>query len=84
MLGSGAHGIVRAAQEVSTGQWVAIKVMPASVLGLIAKELIAQKKVDHPNIARLHMTQVDLDRKRVYMVMVRSPSMLHPRRAADA
>ena len=69
MLGSGAHGIVRAAVELKTSKWVAIKVMPASVLGAVAKELIAQKRVDHPNIVKLLGTQVDLDRKRVYMLM---------------
>ena len=70
MLGSGAHGIVRAAMEVKSGKWFAIKVMPASVLGAVAKELIALKRVDHPNIVKLHGTQVDLDKKRVYMIMV--------------
>jgi hypothetical protein len=44
--------------------------MPASVLGAVAKELIALKRVDHPNIVKLHGTQVDLDKKRVYMIMV--------------
>jgi hypothetical protein len=37
MLGSGAHGIVRAAMEVKSGKWFAIKVMPESVLGAVAK-----------------------------------------------
>ena len=74
MLGSGAHGVVRAALELDTKKWVAVKVMPASVLGAVAKELIAQKKVDHPNIVKLLGTQVDLDRRRVYMVMVRARS----------
>jgi hypothetical protein len=69
MLGAGAHGIVRAARHVVTGEVVAIKIMPASVLGAIAKELIAQAKMDHPHIVRLHATQVDLDRRRVYMIM---------------
>ena len=69
LLGSGAHGVVRAARHVETGELVAVKVMPASVLAHIAKELIAQAKMHHPNIVQLHTTQVDLDRKRVYMVM---------------
>lgn len=72
MLGSGAHGIVRAALDVRNNKWVAIKVMPAALLGAVAKELIAQKRVDHPNIVKLMGTQVDLDKKRVYMVMVRA------------
>ena len=71
MLGAGAHGIVRAAQNKDTGEWVAVKLMPTSVLGAITKELIALAKVEHPNIVRLMGTQVDLDNKRVYMVMVR-------------
>ena len=69
LLGSGAHGIVRAARHKVTQELVAIKVMPTSVLAAVAKELIAQARVDHPSIVRLMGTQVDLDRKRVYMVM---------------
>ena len=69
LLGSGAHGVVRAARHVETGDLVAVKVMPASVLAAIAKELIAQAKMHHPNIVQLHTTQVDLDKRRVYMVM---------------
>ena len=48
--GSGAHGVVRAARHVTHGDLVAVKVMPASVLGAVAKELIAQAKMHHPNI----------------------------------
>ena len=32
LLGAGAHGLVRAAREVSSGAFVAVKVMPATVL----------------------------------------------------
>ena len=69
LLGAGAHGVVRGARHVVTGEVVAIKIMPASVLGAVAKELIAQAKMQHPNIVQLHLTQVDLDRRRVYMIM---------------
>ena len=69
LLGSGAHGIVRAARHVETGELVAVKVMPASVLATVAKELIVQARMHHPNIVQLYTTQVDLDRRRVYMVM---------------
>lgn len=69
VLGSGAHGVVRVARDVNTGQAVAIKVMATSMLGSMAKELIAQSKVRHPNVVQLMGTQVDLDQKRVFMVM---------------
>lgn len=69
LLGSGAHGVVRAARHVTHGDLVAVKVMPASVLGAVAKELIAQAKMHHPNIVQLYSTQVDLDKRRVYMLM---------------
>ena len=64
LLGSGAHGVVRAARHVESGEFVAVKVMPASVLASVAKELIAQAKMHHPNIVELYTTQVDLDKKR--------------------
>ena len=48
---------------------VAVKVMPASVLSSVAKELIAQAKMSHPHIVQLHATHVDLDRGRVYMIL---------------
>jgi len=73
MLGSGAHGVVRVARDVKTGEAVAIKVMAASMLGAIAKELIAQGKMSHPHVVRLLGTQVDLDKRRVYMIMELCP-----------
>ncbi|KAL1523470.1 hypothetical protein AB1Y20_018408 [Prymnesium parvum] len=69
MLGNGAHGIVRVARHVDTGECVAIKIMSAATLGSLAKELTAQGKLDHPHIIKLLGTQVDLDKRRVYMVM---------------
>lgn len=69
LLGAGAHGVVRAARHVRTGEMVAVKVMPASVLSSVAKELIAQAKMSHPHIVQLHATHVDLDRGRVYMIL---------------
>ena len=68
-LGCGAHGVVRVARHVKTGEHVAVKVMPALLLGAVAKELTAQGKLHHPHIVELHGTQVDLDRGRVFMVM---------------
>ena len=52
---------------------VAIKVMAASMLGSVAKELVAQGKLIHPHVVRLNGTQVDLDKRRVYMVMELCP-----------
>lgn len=69
MLGSGAHGVVRVARDVKTGETVAIKVMTTSMLEGLAKELIAQGKLNHPHIVQLIATQVDLDKRRIYMVM---------------
>ena len=49
-----------------TGQHVAVKVLPASVLGKeLVKELLALASMSHPNIVQLYGTQVDLDSKRV-------------------
>jgi serine/threonine protein kinase len=68
-LGAGAHGVVRVARHVVTGEIVAVKVMAATKLGAIAKELAANGRLRHPHIVELKATLVDLDRKRVFMVM---------------
>jgi serine/threonine protein kinase len=68
-LGAGAHGVVRVARHVVTGEMVAVKVMAATRLGAIAKELAANGRLRHPHIVELKATLVDLDRKRVFMVM---------------
>eukprot|EP00962_Isochrysis_galbana_P027672 scaffold8703_cov140-Isochrysis_galbana.AAC.1 len=68
-LGAGAHGVVRVARHVVTGEVVAVKVMAATKLGAIAKELAANGRLRHPHIVELKATLVDLDRKRVFMVM---------------
>ena len=57
MLGSGAHGVVRVARDVESGQPVAIKGMAASMLGALAKELIAQGSLHHPHVVKLMGTQ---------------------------
>lgn len=69
MLGSGAHGVVRLASHIKTSEMVAVKVMPANMMANVTKELLAHGRVRHPHIVRLESTQVDLDRKRVYMTM---------------
>ena len=69
LLGWGKYGSVHAARSVRFGDLVAVKVIPASVLGAVATELIAQAKMSHPHVVQLFNTQVDLDRRRVFMVM---------------
>ena len=69
ILGSGAHGTVRVARHVSTGEYVAVKVMPSAGITSLVKELTAYSRLDHPNICKLKGTQVDTERQLVYMVM---------------
>ena len=78
LLGSGAHGVVRAARNIKTGDFVAVKIMPARALGAVAKELITQAKMHHPSIVQLYSTQVDLDQRRVFMIMGACPRALPP------
>ena len=71
-LGTGACGVVRIAKHLETGELYAIKIM--SVTGRLSefvKEMTAYGKVTgHPNVVTLHESQVDLDKKRVYLIMV--------------
>ena len=69
ILGSGAHGTVRVARHVSTGEYVAVKVMPSAGITSLVKELTAYSRLNHPNICKLKGTQVDTERQLVYMVM---------------
>jgi len=70
-LGTGACGVVRIAKHLETGELYAIKIM--SVTGRLSefvKEMTAYGKVTgHPNVVTLHESQVDLDKKRVYLIM---------------
>ena len=71
-LGTGACGVVRIAKHLETGELYAIKIM--SVTGRLSefvKEMTAYGKVTgHPNVVSFHESQVDLDKKRVYLIMV--------------
>lgn len=72
VLGSGAHGVVRMAQHVATGEMVAIKVLAIGSRGplaQVAKELAAQGSIHHPHVVELRETLCDLDRHHVFMVM---------------
>ena len=78
-LGTGACGVVRIAKHLETGELYAIKIM--SVTGRLSefvKEMTAYGKVTgHPNVVSFHESQVDLDKKRVYLIMV-CPSPARP------
>ena len=78
-LGTGACGVVRIAKHLETGELYAIKIM--SVTGRLSefvKEMTAYGKVTgHPHVVSFHESQVDLDKKRVYLIMV-CPSPARP------
>ena len=71
-LGTGACGVVRIAKHLETGELYAIKIM--SVTGRLSefvKEMTAYGKVTgHPHVVSFYESQVDLDKKRVYLIMV--------------
>ena len=73
-LGTGACGVVRIAKHVDTGELVAIKIM--SVTGRLSefvKEITAYGRLTgHPNVVQLLESQVDLDKRRVYLIMARA------------
>ena len=81
-LGTGACGVVRIAKHLETGELYAIKIM--SVTGRLSefvKEMTAYGKVTgHPHVVSFHESQVDLDKKRVYLIMVSParPSLRSP------
>ena len=60
---------MRVARHVSTGEYVAVKVMPSAGITSLVKELTAYSRLNHPNICKLKGTQVDTERQLVYMVM---------------
>ena len=72
-LGQGSYGTVRVAFHVTTGEAVAIKIMPSQMFEGLAKELVVQGQLDHPHVVKLYGTQVDLDEERAFMVMEMCP-----------
>lgn len=71
-LGTGACGVVRIAKHVKNGELFAIKVMSVTTrLTEVVKEITAYGRLTgHPYVVQLHSSQVDLDKRRVYLVMV--------------
>ena len=78
-LGTGACGVVRIAKHLETGELYAIKIMSVTGrLSELVKEMTAYGKVTgHPHVVSFHESQVDLDKKRVYLIMV-CPSPARP------
>lgn len=69
LLGSGAHGVVRIAQHVETGDYVAVKIMPTTVIRTACKEVMALSRLNNPHIVQLLSVQVDMHLERVYVLM---------------
>merc|ERR1719409_2373443 len=68
-LGEGAHGTVHTGTDVETGNAVAIKIVPVQNIKEAAVECTTQGIMRHPNIVDLQETIVDLDGRRVFLVM---------------
>ena len=73
-LGTGACGVVRIAKNLKTGELFAIKMMSVTTrLTEVVKEITAYGRLTgHPYVVQLESSQVDLDKRRVYMIMVRA------------
>uniref|UniRef100_A0A7S3B5K1 non-specific serine/threonine protein kinase n=2 Tax=Haptolina ericina TaxID=156174 RepID=A0A7S3B5K1_9EUKA len=69
LLGSGAHGVVRIAQNVDTLDYVAVKIMPTSVIRTAIKEVLALTRLNHSYIVQLLSVQVDTRMEKVYVLM---------------
>uniref|UniRef100_A0A7S3S995 Protein kinase domain-containing protein n=1 Tax=Emiliania huxleyi TaxID=2903 RepID=A0A7S3S995_EMIHU len=69
LLGSGAHGIVRIAQDVHTLEHVAVKITPTSVVCSSCKEMTALVRLTSPHVVQLLGVQVDMTRQKVYVLM---------------
>eukprot|EP01137_Pigoraptor_chileana_P017011 Opistho-2@74453 len=52
-LGKGAHGVVKEASHVLTGEKVALKIVPKSEIDVAGFEIKALKTLRHPNVVRL-------------------------------
>mmetsp|Transcript_16233 Transcript_16233/g.24468 ORF Transcript_16233/g.24468 Transcript_16233/m.24468 type:complete len:516 (-) Transcript_16233:146-1693(-) len=69
LLGTGAHGVVRIAQNINTGEYVAVKIMPTSVLRTACKEVMALTRLSHTHIVQMLSVQVDMLLEHVYVLM---------------
>jgi len=69
LLGSGAHGVVRIAQNVHTLDYVAVKIMPTTVMRTAIKEVMALTRLNHAHVVQLLSVQVDMRMEKVYVLM---------------
>jgi len=69
LLGSGAHGVVRIAQNVHTLDYVAVKIMPTTVMRTAIKEVMALTRLNHAHVVQLLSVQVDMRIEKVYVLM---------------
>merc|ERR1719410_1205638 len=84
-LGSGAYGKVRKAMNISTRQHVAIKIInkstlkrkrtirkgqaPSSLYDNVLQEIAIMKRVNHPNIVKLHEVIDDERKEKLYIIL---------------
>ena len=73
VLGTGGHGTVLLGRHVESGEMVAIKVVSTAsakvAIANIATEIAAQGTIRHRHVVELKETIVDLDKKKVFMVL---------------
>ncbi|CAI2385645.1 unnamed protein product [Moneuplotes crassus] len=72
VMGAGKYGIVKAGRSLSkSGYKVAVKVIKLEKLKSqyhsIIQEILALKKIDHPNVVKIH--EIFKDKKKLYIVM---------------
>ena len=72
VMGAGKYGVVKAGKSLSKpGYKVAIKVIKLEKLKSqyhsIVQEILALKKIDHPNVVKIH--EIFKDKKKLYIVM---------------
>jgi serine/threonine protein kinase len=72
VMGAGKYGVVKAGKSVSKpGYKVAIKIIKLEKLKSqyhsIVQEILALKKIDHPNVVKIH--EIFKDSKKLYIVM---------------
>jgi len=73
VLGTGGHGTVLLGRHVESGEMVAVKVVSTATAKIaianIATEIAAQGTIRHRHVVELKETIVDLDKKKVFMVL---------------